>query len=259
MPRWNGIDDPHDVKIEDARGRESEYEQVRAVPLDALRYWHYTTVSRTPGGFAAFTANKQLPDPNSLFAASVATRCARRDRPEAGRRPRYRKFESISLQRRVHCELAPHGFGAPVIGQQLALRGGGHFPLGTGILNFRFNVSCLTRMRPPTATNAWLGGAILLAAGIWQLTPIKGVCLRHCRSPLSTTSKISAQKLLNLRHRLWSWPMIAGNLEIEVPCTLPAGSGSRPAALKSAPRRETQRAEGTTTRSLARCSMNHLS
>ena len=101
VPRWNGIDDPHDVKIEDARGRESEYEQVRAVPLDALRYWHYTTVSRTPGGFAAFTANKQLPDPNSLFAASVATRCARRDRPEAGRRPRYRKFESISLQRGV--------------------------------------------------------------------------------------------------------------------------------------------------------------
>ena len=36
-----------------------------------------------------------------------------------------------------------------------------------------------------TATNWWLGGAILLAAGIWQLTPIKGVCLRHCRSPLS--------------------------------------------------------------------------
>ena len=36
-----------------------------------------------------------------------------------------------------------------------------------------------------TATNDWLGGAILLAAGIWQLTPIKGVCLRHCRSPLS--------------------------------------------------------------------------
>jgi len=108
VPRWNGIDDPHDVKIEDARGRESEYEQVRAVPLDALRYWHYTTVSRTPGGFAAFTANKQLPDPNSLFAASVATRCARRDRPEAGRRPRYRKFESISLQRRVCKPSVPH-------------------------------------------------------------------------------------------------------------------------------------------------------
>jgi predicted metal-binding membrane protein len=36
-----------------------------------------------------------------------------------------------------------------------------------------------------TATKYWLGGGILLAAGLWQLTPIKGVCLRHCRSPLS--------------------------------------------------------------------------
>src|SRR6201997_585982 len=35
-----------------------------------------------------------------------------------------------------------------------------------------------------TTTSYWLGGAILLAAGGWQLTPIKGVCLRHCRSPM---------------------------------------------------------------------------
>ena len=35
-----------------------------------------------------------------------------------------------------------------------------------------------------TATSWWLGGAILLAAGLWQLTPVKGVCLRNCRSPL---------------------------------------------------------------------------
>jgi predicted metal-binding membrane protein len=35
------------------------------------------------------------------------------------------------------------------------------------------------------ATSYWLGGATLLLAGLWQLTPIKGACLRHCRSPLS--------------------------------------------------------------------------
>lgn len=35
-----------------------------------------------------------------------------------------------------------------------------------------------------TTTSCWLGGAILLAAGVWQLTPIKGMCLRHCRSPM---------------------------------------------------------------------------
>jgi len=43
---------------------------------------------------------------------------------------RDRWFESISLQRRVHCELAPHGFGASVIGQQLALRGEAISPSG---------------------------------------------------------------------------------------------------------------------------------
>jgi len=33
-------------------------------------------------------------------------------------------------------------------------------------------------------TNVWLGAGILVAAGIWQLTPLKTVCLRHCRTPL---------------------------------------------------------------------------
>ncbi len=38
-------------------------------------------------------------------------------------------------------------------------------------------------------TNVWLGTAILLAAGVWQLTPFKAACLRHCRSPLSFLSQ----------------------------------------------------------------------
>lgn len=36
-----------------------------------------------------------------------------------------------------------------------------------------------------TTTSYRLGGAILIAAGLWQLTPVKSACLRHCRSPLS--------------------------------------------------------------------------
>lgn len=35
------------------------------------------------------------------------------------------------------------------------------------------------------ATNAMFGGFLLLAAGVYQLTPIKHACLRHCRSPLA--------------------------------------------------------------------------
>ena len=33
-------------------------------------------------------------------------------------------------------------------------------------------------------THVWLAAAILIGAGLWQLTPLKAVCLRHCRSPL---------------------------------------------------------------------------
>jgi predicted metal-binding membrane protein len=34
------------------------------------------------------------------------------------------------------------------------------------------------------STSAVFGAALLLAAGIYQLTPLKQACLRHCRSPL---------------------------------------------------------------------------
>ncbi len=40
-------------------------------------------------------------------------------------------------------------------------------------------------LNPDTQTVApWLGGFFLLAAGIYQLSPAKNACLRHCRSPL---------------------------------------------------------------------------
>lgn len=35
------------------------------------------------------------------------------------------------------------------------------------------------------STTPWLGGSLLLAAGLWQFAPLKQACLRHCRSPLA--------------------------------------------------------------------------
>jgi predicted metal-binding membrane protein len=35
------------------------------------------------------------------------------------------------------------------------------------------------------STSSWLGGALLISAGIFQWTPIKHACLEQCRSPLS--------------------------------------------------------------------------
>ena len=36
-----------------------------------------------------------------------------------------------------------------------------------------------------TSTSVLLGAGLLIAAGIYQLTPLKHACLRHCRSPLA--------------------------------------------------------------------------
>jgi len=35
------------------------------------------------------------------------------------------------------------------------------------------------------STVPWLGGGLLIAAGLWQFSPWKQACLNHCRSPLS--------------------------------------------------------------------------
>jgi predicted metal-binding membrane protein len=37
-------------------------------------------------------------------------------------------------------------------------------------------------------TSLWLGAAILIAAGLWQFTPIKHTCLQQCRSPVAYLS-----------------------------------------------------------------------
>lgn len=41
----------------------------------------------------------------------------------------------------------------------------------------------LIEARPGSAP--WLGAAVFAVAGIYQLTPLKQACLRHCRSPMS--------------------------------------------------------------------------
>jgi predicted metal-binding membrane protein len=58
------------------------------------------------------------------------------------------------------------------------------FSLVAVILQWGF---ALTGILSPmlVGTNVIFGGILLLSAGIYQLTPIKHACLRHCRSPLA--------------------------------------------------------------------------
>ncbi|MFD1213794.1 DUF2182 domain-containing protein [Arthrobacter sp. GCM10027362] len=40
----------------------------------------------------------------------------------------------------------------------------------------------------------WVGAGLLAAAGIYQLTPLKNFCLRHCRSPVAFLLHVSGYK-----------------------------------------------------------------
>jgi predicted metal-binding membrane protein len=81
-----------------------------------------------------------------------------------------------------------HDFGNPHVGT--GVFAGGYllawaiFSLVAVILQWGFErIGILSSML--VGTNAIFGGILLLAAGIYQLTPIKHACLRHCRSPLA--------------------------------------------------------------------------
>ena len=58
------------------------------------------------------------------------------------------------------------------------------FSLGAAGLQWALELRGLVSATMMTATSGALGGAILLAAGLYQFTPIKQACLRHCRSPV---------------------------------------------------------------------------
>jgi predicted metal-binding membrane protein len=70
--------------------------------------------------------------------------------------------------------------GAFAIGYLIAW--GGFSVMAAG-LQWAFEATRLMSPMLQTA-NVWLGAAILVGAGLWQLTPLKAMCLRHCRSPL---------------------------------------------------------------------------
>lgn len=58
------------------------------------------------------------------------------------------------------------------------------------------------------SASPWLGGAILIVAGVYQWTPIKYACLRHCRSPMAFLMEhwqrgMPGALRLGLRHGLY--------------------------------------------------------
>lgn len=55
---------------------------------------------------------------------------------------------------------------------------------GVGVYLVLVGAGRLAERSPDTAR--WAGAAIFAVAGLYQLSPLKGACLRHCRSPLGS-------------------------------------------------------------------------
>jgi len=58
------------------------------------------------------------------------------------------------------------------------------FSLAATSLQWALDRAGLMTMAMASASD-WLGATLLIAAGLYQLTPLKHACLRHCRSPVA--------------------------------------------------------------------------
>jgi predicted metal-binding membrane protein len=91
-------------------------------------------------------------------------------------------FPAVLPVVRIYARAAANGQAAPV-----AVFIGGYIALW-GLVGVPAYVAWSRLNEPLMAGSQWAGrvaGGVALAAGLYQLTPLKSVCLRHCRSPLS--------------------------------------------------------------------------
>lgn len=80
---------------------------------------------------------------------------------------------------------APHS-GAFLTGYLLCWLG---FSIGAVALHYGLETAGHLAPTHMTVSSDWLAGAVLIAAGLYQFTPIKSACLRHCRSPAHWLSR----------------------------------------------------------------------
>lgn len=63
------------------------------------------------------------------------------------------------------------------------------FSTGAAALQWSLERSGLLSSTMMASQSRWLSAALLIGAGAYQLSPLKGVCLRHCRSPAAFLSR----------------------------------------------------------------------
>ena len=97
----------------------------------------------------------------------------------------YARVHRSALARRpVRDEFAPTG--AFALGYLFVWFG---FAAGATALHWALERLGLVSTMMMGSRSRWLSGAVLIAAGIYQLSPLKNLCLAHCRAPASFLSR----------------------------------------------------------------------
>jgi predicted metal-binding membrane protein len=65
---------------------------------------------------------------------------------------------------------------------------------GFGVLAYAASILGARLAADAPVAAAWTGAGLLAAAGIYQLTPLKNFCLRHCRSPVAFLLHVSSYR-----------------------------------------------------------------
>jgi predicted metal-binding membrane protein len=66
--------------------------------------------------------------------------------------------------------------------------------IGFGVFAYVASVFCAMLAADAPDLAPWVGAGLVLVAGVYQLTPLKDFCLRHCRSPMAFLLHVSAYK-----------------------------------------------------------------
>jgi predicted metal-binding membrane protein len=101
---------------------------------------------------------------------------------------------TILLYARVRGHVVAQGQGAAGLARTGAFAAGYvliwlGFSVAAAVLYWGLERTGLVSAATMGSQSKWLSAAVLTAAGLYQLTPLQGVCLSHCRSPAAFLSR----------------------------------------------------------------------
>jgi predicted metal-binding membrane protein len=95
-----------------------------------------------------------------------------------------RAYRHAVAQGQVNTQFAPTGaFAAGYLLVWLA------FSVAAAAVQWLLVQTSLVSEIMMASQSRWLGGGLLIMAGLYQLSPLKGLCLEHCRSPTEFLTK----------------------------------------------------------------------